>query len=289
MRDSSSKHASPPPSPTFRKPWREIPWEDKDTELQYLRNYKPHRDIHHLRILLHGPVGAGKSSFINSVDNALRSRITGRPLAEANASASFTKKYETYKIKKGKPGDFYPFVLSDTMGLEMKEDRGVHPEDIKLALKGRVKDGYTFNPASKLSSDSLYYNAEPTLNDKVHVLVCVVPADTAAQLTESFVKKIKDIRETASHLRIPQLAIITKIDLACPEIQEDLKNVYKSKYLKETMEKFSQLVGIPTNYIFPVKNYSEEININDDVDSLILSVLRQIIDFGEEFISNMET
>ncbi|XP_029911289.1 interferon-induced protein 44-like [Myripristis murdjan] len=175
------------------------------------------------------------------------------------------------------------------MGLEMDKKGGVHPEDIKLAMKGHVKDGYMYNPGSKLSEDSQHYNAEPTLNDKVQVLVCVVPADKAALLTQDDVRKIRDIRETASDLGIPQLAVITKIDLACPLIEKDLKNVYKSKYLKETMQKFSDLVGIPMNCIFPVKNYHEEIDVNDDVDSLILSVLRRIINCGEDFINNMET
>ncbi|XP_029911884.1 interferon-induced protein 44-like [Myripristis murdjan] len=262
----------------------------KDTELQYMRDYKPHReDVQHLRVLVHGPVGAGKSSFINSVNSVLRGKITGRPLAEANASESFTKKYKTYKIQKGQPGNFYHFVFNDTMGVEMEEDGGVHPEDIILAMKGHMRDGYRFKPGSKLSEDNQFYNAEPTLNDKVQVLVCVVPADKIPLLTDGCVKKIKDIREMASELEIPQLAIITKIDLACPQIQKDLKNVYLSKKLKETMEQFSQLVGIPMSYIFPVKNYDEEINIKDDVDSLILSALRQIIDFGEEFINDMET
>ncbi|XP_029911283.1 interferon-induced protein 44-like [Myripristis murdjan] len=277
-------------TPAFSEPWREIPWRDKDTELQYVRNYKPKRhDVKHLRMLVHGPVGAGKSSFINSVDSVLRGRIAGRALAAAEVTTSFTKQYKTYKIPKGQPGEFYPFVLNDTMGLEMNEDRGVHAEDIKLALKGHVTDGYPFNPASKLSSDSLYYNAEPTKNDKVHVLVCVVPADKVALMTKDDVRKMTDIRETASELGIPQLAVITKIDLACPEIHKDLKNVYKSKYLKDKMQKFSDFAGIPMNCIFPVKNYSEEINIKNEVDSLILSVLRRIIDFGEDFISDMET
>uniref|UniRef100_A0A667XFA6 G domain-containing protein n=1 Tax=Myripristis murdjan TaxID=586833 RepID=A0A667XFA6_9TELE len=249
--------------------------------LQYVRNYKPYKDdVKHLRILIYGSVGAGKSSFIDSVESVLQGIVTTTALAEAN--------YKTYKIQKGKPRDFYPFVFNDTMGLEMQHG-GVHPKDIKLALEGHVTDGYMFNPASKLSGNSLYYNKEPTLHDKVHVLVCVVPATQIPIVPDDIVRKIKNIRRTASELGIPQLAVLTKIDLACPEIQEDLKNVYKSKYMKDKMEQFSQLVGIPMNCIFPVKNYHEEIDMKDDVDSLILSVLRRIIDFGENFINRMET
>ena len=51
------------------------------------------------------------------------------------------------------------------------------------------------------------------------------------------------------------------------------------------MKDFSATVGISMNYIFPVKNYSEEIDIEDDVDSLILSALRRMIDFGDDFIN----
>lgn len=53
------------------------------------------------------------------------------------------------------------------------------------------------------------------------------------------------------------------------------------------MKDFSSVLGIPMNCIFPVKNYCDEISTDDDVDTLILSVLRLIIDFGDDFINQM--
>lgn len=53
------------------------------------------------------------------------------------------------------------------------------------------------------------------------------------------------------------------------------------------MEYFSSLVGIPLNCIFPVKNYHSEIYPDDDIDTLILSALRQMIDYGGDFLNIM--
>lgn len=67
---------------------------DKTGDLQYVRDYKPERDdISCLRVLLYGPVGAGKSSFISSVSNVIRGKMTASALANAtNSVSSFTKK-----------------------------------------------------------------------------------------------------------------------------------------------------------------------------------------------------
>ncbi|XP_039674331.1 interferon-induced protein 44-like [Perca fluviatilis] len=286
-RECSYRTPSPPPSPTLKDPWRKIPWGDKATDLQYVKDYEPENDdIKHVRILLYGPVGVGKSSFVNSVSNVLRGRMTTPALASATTSdKSFTTSYATHKIKKegrGQSKTYYPFVFNDIMGLE--KGGGVHPDDIKLALKGHVKDGYTFNPESPLVSEkNPGYNPHPSPEDKVHVLVCVLSAN-AAEIPDSVLKKMAEVRKLASDLGIPQMAIGTHIDAACPETEKDLKNVYKSKYIKRKVHDFSAAVGIPVNCIFPVKNYSNEIDIDDDVDSLILSALRKMLDFGDDFI-----
>uniref|UniRef100_A0A087YEL0 Interferon-induced protein 44-like n=1 Tax=Poecilia formosa TaxID=48698 RepID=A0A087YEL0_POEFO len=272
------------------EPWRELRWGENQMNLKYVQKYKPEQDdIRYLRVLLYGPVGAGKSSFINSVSNVLRGRMTIPALASAMTSdKSFTKKYETHKFIKGRGSTktFYPLVYNDIMGLEDGTNRGVHADDIKLALRGHVKEGHKFNPVAPLTQDDPGYNPTPSADDKVHVLVCVMSANTP-QMNLSVLEKMKSIREAASDLGIPQMAVMTHIDEACGETERDLRNVYKSKYLRKKMKDFSAAVGIPMNCIFPVKNYSEEINLNDDVDALILSALRKMVDFGDDFIEKI--
>ncbi|KAM8725345.1 interferon-induced protein 44-like isoform 1-T3 [Acanthopagrus schlegelii] len=283
MGEGHSKSRGSKPPPLLSKPWREVNWGDNRSALQYVKNYKPHVEGQHIRILLYGPVGAGKSGFINSVQSVLRGRMYTQALEDNIGHDSFTKKYTTYKIQKEDPQSFYPFVFNDIMGLE--PIKGVHVDDIKLALKGRVMDGYRFNPESKLSEDDRLYNNSPDDNDKVHVLVCVVPASTVSHMNYKTVQKIRDIRMEASALDIPQVAIVTKIDEVCPEITNNLQNVYKVEYMKEKMENFSAEVGFTMKSIFPVKNYHDEINLNSDMDSLILSAMTHIITAGEDHVN----
>ncbi|XP_069380563.1 interferon-induced protein 44-like [Paralichthys olivaceus] len=272
----------------FKHPWREVSVTYQDN-LEFVKSYKPQNNqVKHLRILLHGPVGAGKSSFINSVDSVLKDRIAGRALTDAFSGSSFTRKYRTFKFSRGVEST-YSFVFNDIMGFEEGFDCGVPVEDVKLALRGHVEEGYKFNPERGLMEGDIGYNSHPTVEDKVHVLVCVVPVGSVSLLSDKIVKKMRKVRLAASELDIPQLAILTKVDEACPEAAGDSRNIYKSTYLKEQVDKFHMLLDLPLNCIFLVKNYDKELELNEGMSAAIMCALRQMVQFGEDFLNNLET
>ncbi|KAK7925092.1 hypothetical protein WMY93_007402 [Mugilogobius chulae] len=260
---------------------------NKEELLKTINKYAPRHGEKHLRILVYGPVGAGKSSFINSVTTALYERLSIEAAANTSESAtkSFTLKYETHHIYRegGYSDETYPFVFNDTMGMEAGDKIGIHPKDIKLAMMGHVKEGYKFNPMSPLSHDDYPYNPNPTIDDKAHVLVLVFSSNSP-QIDPSVIEKMKNIRETAHELGIPQIAVGTHVDQACPEIMKDIKNIYRSNSLKTNMEEFSKAVGIPMNCIFGVKNYSQETDNDDDIDTLLLLALKNMVNYGMDFV-----
>uniref|UniRef100_UPI0037E769F0 interferon-induced protein 44-like n=1 Tax=Semicossyphus pulcher TaxID=241346 RepID=UPI0037E769F0 len=281
-----NEKSTPPPSPCLSQPWRAIP-ESSQENLNYIKNFQPrNKEVKHLRILLHGPVGAGKSSFVNSAESALRGRVTNRALTDATSGSSFTLKYKTYKIEKDQQS-FYPLVFNDIMGFEKNLDKGVQVEDVRLALEGHVRDGYQFNPDRPLKESDAGYNKSPSLDDKAHALVCVIPAGSVSLLEDIVVQKMRRVRLTASELGIPQMAILTKVDEACPEVRRDINNIHKSKYLKEQVEKFNVLIGIPINCIFLVKNYESEIDTDEGINGPILTALKQMVTHGEDYLNDM--
>lgn len=271
----------------LKEPWVQINWGgDRENDLQFLKNYKPRADNQQLRILLHGPRGAGKSSFVNSVSSSFQGRMSNIAVVN-NTGNGCTKKYSTYTLEKDDGQNFYPFVINDMIGLDntSRRNRNIHVKDIKEAMRGHIKDGYTFNPECKISNEDRFFKDSPDDNDKVHILVCVIDATTATRLTPEIMSTIMDIRDEAADLGIPHVAIFTKIDEACPKIKEDVKDVYRSKRLQRKMNKFSKRVGIPVNSIFPVKNYLTERKLNNDADILILNAMRRIIEIGDDFLN----
>ncbi|XP_028969919.1 interferon-induced protein 44-like isoform X3 [Esox lucius] len=166
--------------------------EKRNAMVNELKNMKLNNpDMEQLRCLLIGPIGAGKSSFINSVKSVFQGYMAHGALAAALSSKGFTNTYKTCYIRNGT--NRLPFALSDVMGLEPSEGYGIHPDDIINALKGHLPNGYK-------------------------------------------------------------------------------------------MQTCSNELGVPVNCILPVKNYHEEVGLDNDMDILILNAISQIMNFANDCI-----
>ncbi|XP_041960347.1 interferon-induced protein 44-like isoform X2 [Alosa sapidissima] len=295
----SKKSRDPPDSfdSLMETGWCDIPWSRDTLEKpkETLRALQPkHPDVEHLRILVIGPVGAGKSSFIHSIDSIFQNKIMNASYRVATDQRSFTNTFTTYTFQ-DQSGNRLPFVIGDVMGLENEDDSGANTEDIVNALKGHIKENYTFNSVKACSVNDPGYNSNPTLNDKVHCLVFVIPIDNFANhakeratvlMHDNLIRKMQNIRRKARDLRIRQVIILTKVDLDCHHVTEGIKNVYRSKNIHQKAEACSKALGIPKSDIFLVSNYHNDKQLNSDKDEVLLFTLTQILNYANEFVED---
>ncbi|KAL2086459.1 hypothetical protein ACEWY4_017518 [Coilia grayii] len=274
----------PPSHPLMDDDWRTTYWERKDEIIDGLRSLEvSNKSTARLHILLVGPVSAGKSSFINSIDSIFQGRMTCAAITDASSNESFTKMYQTHKIKNGIYGHYLPFVISDTMGLEEGYSKGLDPNYIVQAMQGQLKDGHVFSAGHPCVEKA----TSPTLDDKIHCLVMVVPAHTMTMVQQDVIEKIRDIREKATELKIPQVALLTKVDEACPEVKKDLRLVYRSKKIELKMTECHNRLGVNLSHIYPVKNYHKEAELSDDMDVLLLTAFKNILNFANDHVAEI--
>uniref|UniRef100_A0A087Y8H7 Interferon induced protein 44c2 n=1 Tax=Poecilia formosa TaxID=48698 RepID=A0A087Y8H7_POEFO len=275
----------------LEKPWRNIQWtsERKQQLMTSIQNYLPEiKAVNQARVLLVGPVGAGKSSFFNSINSAFRGNMTCQAIT-GTARTSVTTQYRAYTIKTGRRGGTLPLILCDTMGLEENADSGLNVDDIVSIFKGHMKDRYQFSSCSSILEDSPGYQKHVTLNDTIHCLAYVIDTCKVSLLSQKMLDKLTAIRKRANQLGIPQILLMTKVDEACPLVAKDLKNVYRSVYIQEKARQLSDSLGIPLSYVLPVKNYSEELELDQNTDILLFMVLEQMLNYADSYFENQIT
>lgn len=109
---------------------------------------------------------------------------------------------------------------------------------------------------------------------------------------------------------------MTKVDEACPLVAEDLKNIYRSVYIQRKVtyqssstmltkqiwkndaitssmcispfqaRELSDNLGIPLSCVLPVKNYSEELDLDQNTDVLLLAAVEQMLNYADSFFEN---
>ncbi|WAQ98824.1 IFI44-like protein, partial [Mya arenaria] len=90
------------------------------------------------RLLLLGPIGAGKSSFVNTVASALAGRMAHFASCGTDRHAA-TSTYSPYRLR-STTGSFLDFKLCDTPGLERSQGIDIH--ELHFLLDGNVPENY---------------------------------------------------------------------------------------------------------------------------------------------------
>ncbi|MBN3311570.1 IF44L protein, partial [Atractosteus spatula] len=105
---------------------------EKERLMNEIRTLTPrYKEVKKIKIMLAGQIGAGKSSYINTVDFMFQGQFSG-PALPGEGGASFTKKLTPYHFNA-------PFVIYDTMGIDINMKSS---DDYVSAAKGYIEDGY---------------------------------------------------------------------------------------------------------------------------------------------------
>ncbi|XP_062610577.1 interferon-induced protein 44-like [Saccostrea cucullata] len=268
------------------KPWRESPeWNTETCQKlnQSLIDYKPMTETNVTtgNILLIGQIGAGKSSFFNSVNSIFRGKITSKA-SSGNFEHSVTTAYRKYKIKDFSSGKFLNFRLCDTRGLE--EEFAMDVQEISFLLDGNIPDRYQFNPMVPFTSETPGYIKDPDLQDKIHCVAFVVDSSTVDVMPDKVRKQMKDLQVKLNQRNLPQVVLLTKLDKICPEVEEDIKNTFSSSAVSDAVVRVAEIMGLPRGHVLPVKNYESETKLKTGVDILVMEALQQCLDFADDFM-----
>ncbi|RXN16174.1 interferon-induced 44-like protein [Labeo rohita] len=273
------------------KPWRNVLWtaERKEELTEMIINYKTlMTSVSRVRILMIGPVGAGKSSFFNSINSIFTGHVTSKAMS-GSAGTSLTIQFRTYPVNDGREGKPLPFVLCDTMGLEEQSGAGLDIEDISSILQGHVPDRYKFNPMAPFQPDEQKASRPASLQEKIHCVVYVIDTTKISLMSEKLQEKLASIRRKVNSLGIAQIVLMTKVDEACPLVEENLQSLYVSSYIKSKVQEVSSQLGVPVSCVLPVKNYSQELELELNCDVLLLTALQQMLRFADDYFDDIRS
>ncbi|XP_053542488.1 interferon-induced protein 44 isoform X1 [Ictalurus punctatus] len=269
-------------------PWREVSWNDetRDNLRKDFVSYKLLlKSLPRVKALLLGPVGSGKSSFINSLRSTMYKRIVHLPNI-GTAVDGFTQKMTTYNIRVNQGGFESALSLCDVKAIGDDDSTGLSYSDALAVIKGHIPEGYKFQRGVTVSDAVSGYIENPTLNEQIHCVLFVLDASKVTSYPSSLQSTLKKLHSTISDMGIPQLILLTHVDQVCPVVEDDVKYVYSSRALQDKMKKAAELLGLSLSYVLPVRNYVSQLTVDCNADILLLNVVMSILQAADDTLED---
>ena len=267
--------------------------------------------INKCNIILFGPSGSGKSSFIKSMYRALYNSSILPPDAMKKLIIKDTFHNEgtlcfSRLHLKEENNNSSGLILCDTRGhIKMNDNE---KEQFKILLDGNVKDGILIeqrtqrNPLalwefwkkdSELFPTEIFNAEEPGIDSIPHAIVFVFDGssdDVIQKEDETFYKELVNISKRKGYESIH--IILTRIDIFEKLINERNKSLPSSERsskvntLKdEKIEKVIDVLGVHRSNIHFIENYHSELKENSyEIDYSLLKTMCDIINACELYI-----
>lgn len=85
---------------------------------------------------------------------------------------------------------------------------------------------------------------------------------------------------------IPQVVLLTKIDRVSQRLIKDVSKTFLVPKIGELVDKAADIFGLPRANIIPIKNYEDEMELREDVNTLALLAMQQILNFADDYLAN---
>nr|XP_034306897.1 interferon-induced protein 44-like [Crassostrea gigas] len=268
--------------------WRDSPeWSPQTFQelKEFVANYKPFEEtkITEVNILLIGPAGAGKSSFLNTINTIFKGEMSSRACTGC-ADISPAQKFRKFRVRDPTTKKHLCFRICDTRGVE--EGVFIKSEDLGFLIDGNLSDNYTFQLDSEASTKRIGFVEEPTVKEKMHVVVFVLDGSSLDVLSAGVVSKLREIKSLVVDKSISHLVFLTKIDKLCNLVEKDVSKTFKSRDVEDAVNNAADVMALPRSQILPVKNYEKETTLNTDINILALTALRKLLVFADDFLEN---
>jgi len=264
-------------------------------------------------IILFGPSGSGKSSFIKTLYRAIygnpylppdaSNKLIIKSTSENEGTLCFTRLY-----LKEENDQSSSIVICDTRGhIWMDQDE---KEQFKIIIEGNVKDDVIVKQSDKrnpymlwqfwkkdteLFPKEIFYSKQPGIESVPHSIVIVVDGSIDDVINEEdgkFYKELVDISIVKGYSAVN--VILTRIDLLEKNVFENnpkLSNNDKINMVNilkdQKIEKIIQVLGLKRSNIHFIENYhsKEDQNIVE-IDYHALKTLTDIVNLSEQFLLN---
>ena len=255
-------------------------------------------------ILIFGPVGAGKSSFIRALLEVVAcDSEAGGFVTTGKGEGSVTKTLNAYAVRTSQGA--HVCTLWDAAGIEGGKSSTLYKDGVMAQLlKGHFPEGTALT--GKLDDRTAGYRPTPTEGQRIHgVVMCIAAADVS---DDSSAGAIAEFNSIVRDRNIPHLLVITKADEHDPDLLDggvcgddqrgdddvapiqpkvplDMRHIYRSDAIRKLLEKADTTTGFSQVDMAPLANKTKQDvgGIGVPKACLLLGALRKIIRKTEEY------